>query len=164
MGVTPFRRRGDEIDPVSRGDVTMCLRGVDAERSGRSVLRGVDLDVVSGEVLALVGPNGAGKSTLLAVLAGDLESAAGSAQLHGRSLTQWSATRAARRRAVLPQQHTVGFSFTADQVVRMGRSPWQGTARADEDDEAVSAALEQCDVTAFAHRPFVSLSGGERAR
>jgi iron complex transport system ATP-binding protein len=144
--------------------MTMRARGVDVERSGRTVLRAVDLDVISGEVLALVGPNGAGKSTLLAVLAGELEPRAGNVQLHGEPLSDWANAAVARRRAVLPQQHTVGFSFTAEQVVRMGRAPWQRTERAEEDDAAIADAMAQCDVLDFAHRPFVTLSGGERAR
>ena len=38
--------------------------------SGREALRGVDLEVGSGEVVAVIGPNGAGKTTLLSILAG----------------------------------------------------------------------------------------------
>lgn len=159
-----FTRRVDVVDTVNLGDVTMRAVGVDAERSGRRILSNVDLDVVSGEVLALVGPNGAGKSTLLAVLAGELGHRSGAVELHDRPLSSWADMEIARRRAVLPQQHTVGFSFTAEQVVRMGRSPWQRTRQAEEDDAAVVAAMKDCDVLPFADRPFVSLSGGERAR
>src|SRR5690606_2882104 len=70
----------------------------------------------------------------------------------------------ARRRAVLPQQVTVAFPFTAEQVVRMGRAPWASTPRAAADDAAVASALADVDATAFAAQPFPSLSGGERAR
>ncbi|OZD60240.1 heme ABC transporter ATP-binding protein [Rhodococcus sp. 06-1059B-a] len=164
MGMTLFRRNRDLPDDVTAGTVTMSTAGVTAVRSGREVLRGVDIDVVAGEVLSLVGPNGAGKSTLLAVLTGELRPAAGSVELHGRPLTRWSDLDAARRRSVLPQQHTVGFSFTAHQVVRMGRAPWAGTDEAENDDAAVALAMKHCDVTEFADRPFAGLSGGERAR
>lgn len=159
-----FTRRPDVIAAINRGDVTMRARGIDVERSGRTVLRAVDLDVISGEVLALVGPNGAGKSTLLEVLAGELEPRTGGVELHGDPLSEWTNAAVARRRAVLPQQHTVGFSFTAAQVVRMGRSPWQRTDEAEDDEAAITDAMARCDVLAFAHRPFVTLSGGERAR
>jgi ABC-type lipoprotein export system ATPase subunit len=46
------------------------MRGAGAVRAGRTVLRGVDLDVAPAASLALVGPSGSGKSTLLALLAG----------------------------------------------------------------------------------------------
>ena len=46
----------------------------------------------------------------------------------------------------------------------MGRAPWAGTPRADDDDAAVAAAMAATEVTDFAARPFSALSGGERAR
>lgn len=46
----------------------------------------------------------------------------------------------------------------------MGRAPWAGTEREDEDDAAVAAAMAATEVTRFAARPFSALSGGEKAR
>lgn len=46
----------------------------------------------------------------------------------------------------------------------MGRAPWAGTERADDDDQAVTDAMAATEVGGFAVRPFPSLSGGERAR
>ncbi len=146
------------------GDVTMRAVGVAVDRGSRRVLDSVSLDVRAGEVLALVGPNGAGKSTLLAALSGDTAVAAGHVELADRPLGKWTGADMARLRAVLPQQHTVGFSFTASEVVRMGRTPWARTVLRDEDDEAVAEAMAECDVERFAARPFAALSGGEKAR
>jgi iron complex transport system ATP-binding protein len=89
---------------------------------------------------------------------------AGVVLLEGMPVRAQSHSSMARRRAVLPQQHVVGFSFTAEAVVRMGRAPWGRTARADEDDDTVRAAMETCDVAHLGHRPFGALSGGEKAR
>ncbi|MBF6328387.1 heme ABC transporter ATP-binding protein [Nocardia transvalensis] len=147
------------------GAVTLRARGVGVDRgSARRVLDGVDIDVVAGQILALVGPNGAGKSTLLAALAGELELAAGTVELDGRSIEQWAPVDMARRRAVLPQNHVVGFPFTAREVVTMGRAPWARTERQDHDEAAVAAAMAATDVEHLAARPFPVLSGGERAR
>ncbi len=46
----------------------------------------------------------------------------------------------------------------------MGRAPWAGGEREDEDDTAVAEAMARTEVTGFAGRPFSALSGGERAR
>ncbi|MGF7120764.1 heme ABC transporter ATP-binding protein [Rhodococcus sp. AG1013] len=159
-----FGRAADVPARTERGAVTMRATGISVERGGRTVLDGVDLTVRSGEVLALVGPNGAGKSTLLAALSGDQAVAAGTVELDGKPLGDWTPSDMSRRRAVLPQQHTVGFSFTARQVVTMGRAPWQRTGRDADDDKVIDECMDICDVRHLADRPFSVLSGGERAR
>ncbi|WP_280457224.1 heme ABC transporter ATP-binding protein [Nocardia carnea] len=151
------------------GTVTLRARGITLDRHGggggtRRVLDDVDLDVTAGQVLALVGPNGAGKSTLLAVLAGELVPGRGGVELDGRPLERWTPIDMARRRAVLPQSHTVGFPFTAAEVIAMGRAPWQRTPRADRDNAMITDAMAATDCTHLAGRSFPSLSGGERAR
>ncbi|WP_406230091.1 heme ABC transporter ATP-binding protein [Nocardia sp. NBC_01009] len=154
-----------ERDSVTLRAVGVSIDRRDATGSGsRRVLEAVDFEVVAGQVVALVGPNGAGKSTLLAALAGELAPAEGTVELDGRSLAHWSALDMARRRAVLPQSHTVGFPFTAREVVAMGRAPWVRTRLRVLDDEKIAAAMAATDVEHLAARSFPTLSGGERAR
>jgi len=128
------------------------------------ILAGISLDIAYGRVLALVGPNGAGKSTLLSVLTGDAEPSTGTVRLDGRPLADWRARELSRARAVLLQSHDVAFSFTVADVVEMGRSPWIGTARADDDDRLIASALARADVAHLREREYPSLSGGEKAR
>ncbi|MFI9533766.1 heme ABC transporter ATP-binding protein [Nocardia fusca] len=169
-GLTGLLRRGHDLPGAPEpGRVTLRARGVILDRHGggggtRRVLDDVDFEVAAGEVVALVGPNGAGKSTLLAVLAGELDPGRGSVELDGRPLDRWTPIDMARRRAVLPQSHTVGFPFSAAEVVAMGRAPWQRTPQAGRDDEVIAAAMAATDSTHLAGRSFPSLSGGERAR
>ncbi|MFE6893810.1 heme ABC transporter ATP-binding protein [Streptomyces sp. NPDC057694] len=146
------------------GDPVAEARALRVDLGGRAVLSGVDLTVRAGEVLALVGPNGAGKSTLLAALAADLPAGSGELLVHGRPPAAWSAPELALRRALLPQSATLSFPFPVADVVRMGRAPWAGTEREDEDDAVIAAALAATETTAFTARPFAALSGGERAR
>ena len=146
------------------GEVTMRARQLSVLRDKTPVLDGVELEVIAGEVLALVGPNGAGKSTLLAALAGDLAAHSGTVELDGRPLGDWSTSEMSRRRAVLPQQHRLGFGFTVHEVVQMGRAPWARTGRGRDDEHAVAEAMKICDIEGFAQRSFATLSGGEQAR
>ncbi|GIG67155.1 heme ABC transporter ATP-binding protein [Phytomonospora endophytica] len=148
--------------PVTGTDF-LAATDISVSLGGRRVLREVSLTVRTGEVLALVGPNGAGKSTLLAALAADLPST-GDITLAGRPIGDWTVAELARHRSVLPQHPTLSFPFPVADVVAMGRAPWATTEAADEDEAVVTEAMELCEVTAFAERPFGSLSGGERAR
>ncbi|MEV8002166.1 heme ABC transporter ATP-binding protein [Streptomyces sp. WA6-1-16] len=150
--------------PVAPGSPAVEAAGLSVRLGQRQVLDSVDLTAHAGEVVALVGPNGAGKSTLLAALAADLAPASGEVRIDGRPAAAWSAPELALRRSVLPQAAVLSFPFPVEDVVRMGRAPWAGTEREDEDDAAVAAAMAATEVTRFAARPFSALSGGEKAR
>ncbi|HEX3611469.1 MAG TPA: ABC transporter ATP-binding protein [Sporichthyaceae bacterium] len=67
--------------------MSLQLRGVQAGYVGTPVLRGVDLTVPAGRVVALLGPNGAGKTTLLRTCSGLLHPTAGTITLGGRDVT-----------------------------------------------------------------------------
>ena len=138
--------------------------GVAVNAGGRTLLDDVDVAVRRGELVAVVGPNGAGKSTLVAALAGDLPLARGRVELDGRAVGAWRAIERARRRAVLPQETSLAFGFTVEDVVRMGRAPWAGTPAAHDDDVAVADALAETSTSDLADRRFPTLSGGEQAR
>jgi len=148
----------------SPGSPVLTAEGVVVRREGRAVLDRAELIVHAGELVALVGPNGAGKSTLLGVLAGDIAPESGEANLLGRPFPEWTIAALARQRSVLLQDNQVAFPFTVREVVQMGRAPWRGTVREQEDEQAVQESMLQADVAALAPRRVPSLSGGERAR
>ena len=120
----------------------LSLKGIGHSFGERAVLDGVDLEVSSGEVVALIGPNGAGKSTLLSVIAGDLAPQRGEALVGGLPPQQWKPLQLARRRSVLLQSSSVSFSYAVSDVVAMGRTPWRKTERADDDARGWAADCE----------------------
>ena len=87
-----------------------CLRGSGA--AARAVVADVDLDVRSGELLALVGPSGSGKSTLLNLLGGLDRPSSGTVRLLGEPLEGLSEARLAEVR-----RRTLGFVFQSFQLV-----------------------------------------------
>lgn len=129
------------------------------------MVRGVDLAVRAGELVALVGPNGAGKSTLVAVVAGDLAAEAGSVAVAGAPIGRWAPAELAMRRAVLPQRSEVAFAFTVREVVAMGRAPWNGTDRGEQSTSvgAIERAVHEAGVAHLLDRSVRDLSGGEAA-
>lgn len=130
------------------------------------VLDDVDLQLSAGGFLCLIGPNGSGKSTLLRVLAGVLRPWTGSIQLDGVDLFGLSRTDLARTVAVVPQDTTTPFAFTAGEIVAMGRHPYLrrfgGLTAADT--LAVHQAMERTGTLQLARRSILELSGGERQR
>jgi len=132
----------------------------------RPVLRGLDLVIGAGELVALLGPNGSGKTTLLRAIAGSLRRDAGRVALFGRDLNEWSSVALARRVAVLPQSLVLPDGFRVAELVEMGRAPhatrWFGSSA--EDAEAVQRALADAGALDLAERHADELSGGERQR
>ena len=135
-------------------------------RIGAAVLvESVTFDAHVGEVLSVVGPNGAGKSTLLRLLAGELRPSGGDALIDGRAVSSYSAGELALKRAVLPQQTVLQFSFTARDVVLMGRSPHIQNGWASAEDGVIAERyMSATDTLAFAARSYPTLSGGEQSR
>ena len=112
-GVTTAPGQGQAGLP---GEVIMRARGLEMSFGQTHALRGVDLDVAAGEVLAVTGPSGSGKSTLLHVMAGVLVPDAGRVDYHGADTTQDIAAldEAARSRLRLKE---FGFIFQFGQLL-----------------------------------------------
>lgn len=115
----------------------------------------------AGERVAILGPSGAGKSSLLKMLARELSPASGKLLFDGRPLDEWSVAALARRRAVLPQSHSVAFGLPVELVVALGRVALGNDAQ---QGRVVEQALAQAQAAHLIGRRFDSLSGGEQAR
>ncbi|MFC4222794.1 heme ABC transporter ATP-binding protein [Lysinibacter cavernae] len=158
------RPRAQLPEPLTEGVAAIEATNISVRIDGKQILTDASIGVSAGEVLALIGPNGAGKSTLLSAITGDQARSGGEVRIAGRRIEDWRLRELSQRRAVLLQDNGVFFPFTVEQVVEMGRAPWQRTVREDEDDEAVAEALALTDIERFRQRRVPSLSGGERAR
>ncbi len=146
-------------DPVLRGEA-LTVR-VDE----KTLINDVSLGVHGGELVGVVGPNGAGKTTLLRALSGDLEVSAGTVFIDDRPLGEFDARELARRRAVMPQSSYLPFLFTAREVVRMGRAPWEGErGEREHGAKLTDYAMGLTDTQDYAIRAYPTLSGGEQSR
>lgn len=101
--------------------VGLTCRGVDAGYHGIPVVRGFDLEVAEGEVMALLGPNGAGKTTVLLTLAGLLPSIAGEVQLGEEPVPSGKRAVASRRGLVLvPDDRSLFTTLTTRENLELG--------------------------------------------
>jgi len=136
-------------------------------RLGESdVLNGVDLEVGTGELLAIIGPNGAGKSTLLRSLDGLQSSHGGRVEVDGRPVSGYRQRDLARVVSFVPQTDVPADDYSVRAFVEMGRYPHLATwsAFTADDRRAVDEALELTETVHLAVRSMKTLSGGERQR
>jgi len=141
-------------------------RGVDIGIGSRTLVRGLDLEVRSGTLLAVLGPNGCGKSLSLHTFAGLRSAHAGELLIAGRPIAAWARRALARELALLPQNVEDPFPANVLETVLLGRHPhiarWQWeTAR---DVGIASDALAAVGLAGYEERDVFTLSGGERRR
>ncbi|MFD0429063.1 metal ABC transporter ATP-binding protein [Streptomyces zhihengii] len=142
----------------------ISVRGARATLGSRPVLRGVDLTVHRGEVVALLGANGSGKSTAVRSVIGQVPLDEGSVELFGTGLRRF---RAWRRVGYVPQRTTAasGVPATVREVVasgRLSRALFGLPSRADR--AAVRRAVELVGLGDRAKDPVGALSGGQHQR
>jgi len=176
---TPEQTGGTHTATHAQGDISLRQVWVrypakdgaapnEADDASRTALRGIDLHIRPGEVLALVGPSGSGKTTLANLLPRFVEVERGEVLLDGVALPDWD-LRSLRRQFAMVSQDVVMLNDTLAANVALG-------AADDEIDEArVRAALDSANLGDLVERlprgvhstvghNAAELSGGQRQR
>jgi zinc transport system ATP-binding protein len=155
---------GDAMTPASRGPVIEVVDGA-VSLSGRPILRGIDLTVEAGEVVALLGANGSGKSTLVKAIVGLLAMSSGQVRLFGTPLDEFGEW---ERLGYVPQRSTIaqGVPATVREVVSAGRLARRRPFRLPRGDDrrAVREALDAVGLGERAQHQVATLSGGQQQR
>ena len=130
----------------------------------KEVLRSVSFSVARGAICGLLGPNASGKTTLLKCINGVLQPRGGEVKANGQTIGHLSRQEIARIMAVVPQQTSLVFAFTALQMVIMGRAARLDTLRLPSRQDRADAerALVALGIGSLSGRFFNELSGGER--
>jgi len=147
--------------------VTM-LRVIDlsVKFGSAQIVKRVSFELEEQQWLMLVGPNGAGKSTLINAISRGVPYT-GSVLLHGRNISGMKPQELARHMGVLAQSHNVAYSFSVEEVVKLGRYAYSGgvfSSPPAEDDRMVDEALEMTGMTSLRGHSVLTLSGGELQR
>jgi lipopolysaccharide export system ATP-binding protein len=141
------------------------LQGRDLTKSfsGRTVVRGVNIDVASGEVVGLLGPNGAGKTTTFSMVVGLVGPDSGRVTLDGQDVTDDPMyVRARKGIGYLPQEASIFRGLSVEENI----AAILETLDLDRVERRVRLRdlLAELDLTRLARSPAYTLSGGERRR
>lgn len=151
---------------MSVAQTPVRVRGLDVSYGSSRIIRGVDLEVGTGEMVAILGANGSGKSTLVKALVTVAPITAGSVELFGVDVARHRSRLPWRRVGYAPQRvgAASGTPATALEVVSSGlldnhrlRPPrgWRESAR---------AALDEVGLADRADQPVHVFSGGQQQR
>ena len=144
----------------TNASTSLRLEGLGRRIGGRAILAGIDLEVASGECLALLGPSGCGKSTVLRVIAGLDPCDEGRILLDGRDITHQPP--AQRRVAMVFQSYALYPHLNVERNLSLGME-LRGVAPEQRERE-LAAVLELLQLGALRRRRPAELSGGQRQR
>jgi branched-chain amino acid transport system ATP-binding protein len=138
----------------------LLLRGVKAYYGNVAALKGVDVDVHDGEIVALIGANGAGKSTLMMTVFGNPRAREGSIRFAGRDITALPTHEIARLRiAQSPEGRRIFARMTVLENLQIGATVAAGTGFAADLERVYTLFPRLRD---RAHQRGGTLSGGEQ--
>ncbi|HTY74453.1 MAG TPA: heme ABC transporter ATP-binding protein [Candidatus Nanoarchaeia archaeon] len=146
--------------------VTLNVNGIECRYGSIKILEDVHLTVKEGNFVGILGPNGSGKSTLLKSISRTLKPHKGAVLLDKTDVYSMKSVELAKHMAVVPQENVIGFSFTAVDIVLMGRNPHMTRFQMENERDMaiVRKAMERTNTWQFAGRPINELSGGEKQR
>jgi lipopolysaccharide export system ATP-binding protein len=137
--------------------------GLEKSYGGRTVVKGVSLEVHAGEIVGLLGPNGAGKTTTFAIVVGLVPPDAGVVRLGDRDLTDLPMYKRARAGiSYLPQEPSVFRKMTVEEnllaiLETLDMTPEERRSRVEE-------LVAEFGLEAVRKHRAYTLSGGERRR
>ena len=143
---------------------TLRTENLTKSYGGRTVVRGVNVQVASGEVVGLLGPNGAGKTTTFYMTVGLTGPDSGRVILDGQDVTDDPMyIRARKGIGYLPQEPSIFRGLTVEQNL-LAILETMGLKAAERRSRLRALLLAELGLTPLANAPAYTLSGGERRR
>ena len=146
--------------------VLLSVNGVECRYGSVKILEEVNFTVNEGDFVGIIGPNGSGKTTLLKSISRTLKPYKGSIILDKSDIYSLKSVDLAKQMAIVPQESNIGFSFSALDIVMMGRNPHMKRFQMESDTDLtiVRKAMNRTNTWHLADRPINELSGGEKQR
>lgn len=144
----------------------IAARGLDVGYDRKTVVAGVELEALRGQVVCLLGPNGAGKSTILRTLSGLIAPLGGVVEIKGEDIRKIKSSDLSHTLSLVLTGASEPSLMTVYELAAMGRTPYTGfmgklSAR---DREIVEESLEAVGASELKSRYFSELSDGEKQK
>jgi iron complex transport system ATP-binding protein len=146
--------------------IKLELQSVGIAYGRNVVVKDLTFQVMPGEMVGLIGPNGSGKSTIIKAISRVISLYSGKILLDGKDIFKMPRGDLARLLGVVPQMSILPSTFTAFEIVLMGRNPHLGFLQYEgARDLAITwQAMERTATQSLAERRIGELSGGEIQR
>jgi len=127
------------------------------------IVRGISMELNSGEVVGLLGPNGAGKTTTFYMICGLVEATSGEVFFDGENISHMPLhQRAQKGIGYLPQEASIFKDLTVEENLMVAAQV--GYSDEKEREARIEELLEMFNIEPIRNRKGISLSGGERRR
>jgi cobalamin transport system ATP-binding protein len=143
--------------------IELEMQNVTLGYSHHTVMEGITLKASPGQLVGLIGPNGSGKSTIIKALSHLIRPSSGKIIVGNREIGSIPRRELARMVGVVPQLPLLPSTFTAFEIVLMGRNPHLGLFQTESrhDWDLARQAMEKTGTVRLANRHVNELSGGE---
>ena len=130
----------------------------------KEILKGINFEINSSDIISILGPNGCGKTTLLKLILGFLKPTQGKVYFDGKDISKIKAKQFFQRVAYIPQIHDGAFGYLVQDVVLMGRMPYKSIfSNFNKEDKKITLdALEIMGIKELKNEIYTTLSGGQR--
>ncbi len=142
------------------------LQNLTVSYGSLTIVKDLNIKVESQQWLMVVGPNGAGKSTVVSAIAQGIPYS-GKVLIDGQDVSLMKPKETARHFGVLTQKHAVGYSFSVEEIVRLGRYAFSNgmfSGKSEDEDLKINEALKMTGMEPFRNQSALTLSGGELQR
>jgi iron complex transport system ATP-binding protein len=144
----------------------LSVEALSVSYGDRMVVSDVTFSIEAGRWLMIVGPNGAGKSTIINAITRGVPHS-GRVRFDGTDIERFKPSQIAQKIGVLTQNHSVGYAYTVEDVIRLGRYAYRRglfSPKPEQDTDRVEQALELTGLSSLRSQSILTLSGGERQR
>lgn len=140
------------------------IRNLNVSIGKRKILSSICLNIEKGKMYGIIGPNGAGKSSLLSAITKLSYVDKNNIILDGKDILNYKIEEVAKKIAFMSQSFEIKFPYTVEQIVSMGRYPFNKGHMRKYDKKIIEKAMKDADVFHMRERKITDLSGGERQR